>query len=132
MVDVMTRIEFGRDDLDNVMTKLSSAQIDGLAFGAIQLDRKGTVLTYNMTESAITGRRPEDVLGRNFFDEIAPCCNKAGFRGVFDAGVARGDLSATFDYTFDYRMNPTQVRVQMKKALVGDTYWVFVKRIDGK
>ena len=128
-MDTMIRIEFGQDDLDNVMARLSPREIDRLAFGAIQLDRAGTVLTYNTTESAITGRRPEDVLGRNFFDEIAPCCNKPGFRGVFDAGVAKGNLCATFDYTFDYRMNPTRVKVQMKKSLVDDTYWVFVKRL---
>ena len=127
----MVRIEFGQDDLDNVISKLSSHEVDNLTFGAIQLDRDGTVLTYNMTESAITGRRREDVMGRNFFKDIAPCCNKSGFRGVFDAGVAAGDLCAMFDYTFDYRMNPTRVRVQMKKSLVGDTYWVFVKRLDG-
>ena len=127
-MSTMVRIEFGQDDLDNVMATLSPREIDGLAFGAIQLDRAGKVLTYNMTESAITGRRPEDVLGRNFFDDIAPCCNKPGFRGVFDAGVASGKLCAMFDYVFDYRMNPTRVKVQMKKSLVDDTYWVFVKR----
>ncbi len=129
-MDTMKRIEFGRDDVDNVMAQLSPREIDSLAFGAIQLDRAGKVLTYNVTESVITGRRPEDVLGRNFFNEIAPCCNKPGFRGVFDAGVADGNLCAMFDYTFDYRMNPIRVRVQMKKALVGDTFWVFVKRLD--
>jgi len=30
---------------------------------------------------------------------------------------------------FDYNMAPTKVKVHMKKALVGDTFWVFVKRV---
>ena len=128
-MDLMTRIEFGQDDLDNVMATLSPAQIDSLAFGAIQLDRDGKILAFNQTESSITGRRKEAVIGRNFFNEVAPCCNKPAFRGVFDAGVKSGNLNAMFDYTFDYVMKPTRVKINMKKALVGDTYWVFVKRL---
>ncbi|WP_216851298.1 photoactive yellow protein [Acidisphaera sp. L21] len=128
-MDLMTRVEFDQDDLDNVMATLSPAEIDGLAFGAIQLDHNGKILAFNQTESDITGRRRDAVLGRNFFNEVAPCCNKPGFRGVFDAGVKQGNLNAMFDYTFDYVMKPTKVKIHMKKAIVGDTYWVFVKRI---
>ena len=129
MLDVMTRVEFGQDDVDNVMATLSPHQIDTLAFGAIQLDRDGKILAFNETESNITGRRKDAVIGRNFFKEVAPCCNKPGFRGVFDAGVATGNLNAIFDYTFDYVMKPTKVKIHMKKAVIGDTYWVFVKRL---
>ena len=129
MADALKRIEFGQADLDNVMAKLSAQEIDELAFGAIQLDAAGVVLSYNAAETSITGRKPEAVIGRNFFNEIAPCCNTPSFRGVFDAGVQAGNLNAIFDYVFDYRMNPTRVKIHMKKAVAGDTYWVFVKRL---
>lgn len=129
MIETINHIEFGQDSVENALAWLSPQEIDSLAFGAIELDRTGRVLRYNVTESKLTGRRPEDVIGRNFFQEIAPCCNKPAFRGVFEAGVASGSLNAIFDYTFDYRMNPTRVKVHMKKAMVGDTYWVFVKRL---
>ena len=128
-VDQMTRIEFGQNDLDNVMATLSHRQIDELAFGAIQLDSTGKILAFNQTESSITGRRAEAVIGRNFFSDVAPCCNKPAFQGVFAEGVKSGKLNAMFDYTFDYVMKPTRVRIQMKKALVGESYWVFVKRL---
>ncbi len=127
-MQAMTRVEFGQHDLDNVMAGLSSRDIDRLPFGAIQMDAAGTVLNYNEAESAITGRKKEAVIGRNFFNEIAPCCNKPGFRGLFDAGVRAGNLNVRFDYVFDYRMNPTRVKVHMKAALTGDSYWVFVRR----
>ncbi len=127
-MDSMTRVEFGQEDVDNVMSKLSAQEIDQLPFGAIQLDAAGKVLSYNDTESTLTGRRKEAVIGRLFFTEIAPCCNKPGFRGVFDAGVRSGNLNAMFDYVFDYRMNPTRVKIHMKAALTGNTYWVFVRR----
>ncbi len=128
-MDIMTRIDFGQGDLDNVLAKLSPREIDELAFGAIQLDSAGKILSFNQTESNITGRRKEAVIGRNFFEEVAPCCNKPKFRGVFDAGVKAGSLNAIFDYTFDYIMKPTRVKIHMKKAVSDDTYWVFVKRL---
>ncbi|WP_216851213.1 hypothetical protein, partial [Acidisphaera sp. L21] len=38
-------------------------------------------------------------IGRNFFNEVAPCCNRPGFRGVFDAGVKGGDLKVALQIT---------------------------------
>ena len=108
---------------------MSTREIDDLAFGAIQLNAQGKILSFNQTESNITGRRKDAVIGRNFFNEVAPCCNKPAFRGVFDAGVAAGNLNAIFDYTFDYVMKPTRVKIHMKKAVADDTFWVFVKRL---
>ena len=40
-----------------------------------------------------------------------------------------GELNDLFEYTFDYKMAPTKVKVHMKKAITDDTYWVFVKRL---
>ncbi|HEV7372365.1 photoactive yellow protein [Arenibaculum sp.] len=125
----MTFVEFGKGDIENVMSKLSGKEIDGLAFGAIQLDAKGTILAYNQAEGAITGRDPKSVIGKNFFTEVAPCTNTARFRGAFDQGVAKGDLNTMFEYVFDHEMKPTKVKVHMKKALIGDSFWVFVKRL---
>jgi photoactive yellow protein len=122
-------VEFGKSDIENVLNKLSASDIDQLAFGAIQLDAAGKIIQYNVTEGAITGRDPGAVIGKNFFTEVAPCTNTAIFKGAFDKGVKEGSLSTIFEYTFDYNMKPTKVKVHMKKAMVGDTYWVFVKRL---
>lgn len=122
-------IAFDQGDIENSLAQLSTSQIDNLAFGAIQLDATGKVLSYSRMESQITGRDPKDVVGRNFFTEVAPCTKRPEFYGKFQEGVRNGALSAIFDYTFDYKMNPTKVRVHMKKALSGDSYWVLVKRL---
>ena len=121
-------VAFGSDDIDNVLKNKSAAEIDKLAFGAIQLDRTGRVLQYNAMEGEITGRDPRATLGKSFFTEVAPCTNKPAFKGEFDKGVATGALNKIFEYTFDYNMKPTKVRVHMK-ALLDDTSWVFVKRV---
>jgi photoactive yellow protein len=124
-----TRLEFGQRHIDNVLAGISPEKIDQLPFGAIQLDATGVVLLYNAAESKITGRQPKDVVGRHFFNEIAPCCDTSVFRGTFDDGVRSGHVNTIFTYIFDYRMNPTKVKVHMRKAMATDTYWIFVKRI---
>jgi photoactive yellow protein len=116
------------DELDNVLARMNPKEIEGLAFGAIQLDANGKILFYNAAEGQITGRDPKDVLGKNFFRDVAPCTNSPKFSGVFKAGVAAGNLDTMFEYIFDYKMKPTKVRVHLKKALSGDTYWVIVRR----
>ncbi|MFY8092246.1 MAG: photoactive yellow protein [Niveispirillum sp.] len=122
-------VEFGKADIENVMSSMSADQIDGLAFGAVQLNAEGRIIQYNAAEGAITGRDPKAVIGRNFFTEVAPCTNTSVFKGAFDEGVKAGTLNTMIEYTFDYNMKPTKVKVHMKKALIGDTYWVFVKRL---
>lgn len=121
-------IDFGANDLENRLAKMSKADIDDLAFGAIQLDSTGTIIQYNETEGAITGRSPAQVIGKNFFKDVAPCTNTPKFKGAFDKVVAeRG--SVMLEYTFDYQMTPTKVKVHMKPALVGGNFWIFVKRL---
>lgn len=122
-------VKFGSDDIENTLSKLSATDIDQLAFGAIELDAHGTILSYNATEGAITGRDPKDVIGKNFFTEVAPCTNRPEFNGKFREGIASGDLNTIFEYVFDYNMQPTKVKVHMKKALSGGSYYIFVKRL---
>lgn len=128
-MDKMEFVEFGKQDIDNALKGMNSADIDRLAFGAIQLDAAGRILQYNAAEGAITGRDPKAVIGKNFFTEVAPCTNTPTFKGSFDQGVKSGNLNTMFEYVFDYNMQPTKVKVHMKKALVGDSFWVFVKRL---
>ena len=122
-------VGFGKDDIENVLAKLTAHEVDQLAFGAVQIDAKGTVLQYNSAEASITGRNAKDVIGRNFFREVAPCTGTPTFKGVFEKGVREGNLNTMFEYTFDYKMAPTKVKIHMKKAVAGDSYWIFVKRL---
>lgn len=122
-------VGFGKADIENVLNRMSAKEIDSLAFGAIELDKTGTVLKYNAAEGAITGRNPASVIGKNFFRDVAPCTATAKFKGVFDAGVKADNLNTMFEYVFDYQMKPTKVKVHMKKSISGGSYWIFVKRL---
>lgn len=125
----MEVIKFGQQDIENTLSSMKDDELDGLAFGAIQLDKDGTILQYNSAEADITGRDAEEVKGKNFFRDVAPCTNTDEFYGKFKEGVDSGNLNSMFEYVFDYKMQPTKVKVHMKKALSGDSYWVFVKRV---
>lgn len=125
----MEIVKFGGDNVENSLAKMSDKELNDVAFGAIELDRTGRILKYNAAEGDITGRRPEQVIGKNFFREVAPCTSSPEFKGRFDEGVKNDNLNTMFEYVFDYEMKPTKVKVHMKKALSGDSYWVFVKRL---
>lgn len=126
----MEHITFGSDDIENKVAGMDREQLDQLAFGAIQVDGDGNILEYNAAEGAITGRNPREMIGLNFFRDVAPCADSPEFYGRFREGVERGDLNALFTYVFDEKdLGPLRVKVQMKKALMGDAYWIFVKRV---
>ena len=122
-------VKFDKTDINNILAKMSDVQVDSLAFGAIQIDNTGKVLQFNSAEATITGRDKNAVIGKNFFDEVAPCTKSPTFYGQFQEGVKTGHLDTVFEYLFDYKMAPTKVKVYMKKALVGETFWIFVKRL---
>ena len=125
----LEQVKFGKSDIENVIGRMSEKDIDNLPFGAIQLDATGRIMTYNLMEGNISGRDPRAVIGKNFFKDVAPCTSTPSFEGVFHAGVRADNLNTMFEYTFDYQMTPTRVRVHMKRAINGGSYWVFVKRI---
>ena len=125
----MEIVQFGSNDIENKLASMDNGQLDDVAFGAIQLDGNGKIIQFYAAEGDITGRDPSAVVGKNFFTDVAPCTNSKEFKGKFDEGVKNGDLNTMFEYTFDYEMKPTKVKVHMKKALSGDSYWVFVKRL---
>jgi photoactive yellow protein len=129
MTATLNVIAFGKDDIENKLSTMSARQIDELAFGAIQLDGQGKILRYNEAEAQITGRSAGAVIGSNFFRDVAPCTNTPKFKGVFDAGVRSNTLNTMFEYVFDYKMNPTKVKIHMKKAISDGTFWIFVKRL---
>jgi len=125
----MEIISFGSADVAKSIGKLDEKGLDTLAFGAIKLDAKGTILSYNAAEGAITGRDPKAVLGKNFFKDVAPCTSTPEFQGKFEAGVKAENLNVLFEYTFDYNMKPTKVKVHMMKGVMNDGYYIFVKRL---
>lgn len=106
---------------------MSAGELDALPFGAIRLDKNGTILSYNATEAKLTGRDPKRVVGRNFFTQVAPCTNVQAFAGRFREGVAKGDMHEIFPYRFDFEMAPRDVTVTLFYSQQTGSAWVFVR-----
>jgi photoactive yellow protein len=125
VIPFLSRSEIQRVD------HLPEAELDGLPFGAIQLDREGNIMRYNRYEADMTGRDPKRVIGRNFFEDVAPCTNVREFAGRFREGVAKGELHEVFPYRFDFKMAPRDVTVTLFYSRATESAWVFVREVPG-
>jgi len=101
----------------------SPSEFDAMPFGMIRLDREGTVKTYNQWEAKLARRKPQDVIGKNFFTDVAPCTNVAEFRGKLDELAATGNKTYLFDYDFPFPWGtrPVPVRFVVESP---DKRWV--------
>lgn len=124
----MRRVKFEPDDLQNALADMSDSDVDNLMYGAVELDSIGTILSYNKAESELTGRKASDVVGKNFFRDVAPCTDTNEFSGRFFRGVKTGEFNAIFEYVFDHEMAPIKVRIVMVKSIDKNTYWLMIKR----
>jgi len=123
----MEIIPFGSKDIDNILQREPN-RVERLPFGAVLLDRQGNIQRYNAAEGLIAGRSPMDCVGKNFFNDIAPCAKGKRFHGEFLKFAKSGQANVLFDYEFDYKMKPVKVRIHMKANGDGGSCWLFIKR----
>ena len=95
--------ELGNIPIESLET-FDRARFDDLPFGVIEVDGEGRVLAYNRWEEELAGRDRSQVLGLNFFTQVAPCTGVAEFEGRYremvGAGVpARDQLDFVFRFT---------------------------------
>ena len=109
------------------MDAFSNPELDALPFGAIQLDRAGTILRFNEYEANLSNRRAPDTVGRNFFTQVAPCANVREFQEPFAEGLERGSMHVTFPYRFEFKPQPRNVDVTLFYSQPTGTVWVFVQ-----
>lgn len=122
----MTR---ARAEMIQLLDTLTQDELDELPVGVIQLDRDGTVLQYNETESSLARFSRADVVGRNFFREIAPCTAVRDFQGRFEQGVEAESLDTTFGYRFRFPDDRTKdVTITMSYRPHTEVVWVVVER----
>src|SRR5688500_6737309 len=98
-----------RDDL----SALTAAEIDSLSFGYIGRAPDGTVRKYIRFEADLARKDPREVLGRNFFRDVAPCTQVQEFEGRFRDFAAADSTatSLTFDFEFGFRHGTQMVRI---------------------
>jgi photoactive yellow protein len=83
---------------------LDEGTLARLPYGAIRLDPGGVVLSYNEAEQRLSGRMVTDVIGRNFFQEVAPCTGVRAFYGRYlDMTRETMPVPHEFEFAFTFR-----------------------------
>ncbi len=119
--------EFDTPELAKAVESLTDEQRDALSFGAIGLDRDGTVRTYSNKERALSGNLKKPVIGKTFFTDIAPCMNNGYFLGRIEKARAAGTLDISFTFTGDYSDRDRELHVRVQSASDGGL-WIFMQR----
>lgn len=116
-----------KDDL----SRLSAAEIDSLPFGYIAMAPDGTIRKYNRYEADLARRDPQEVLGKNFFREVAPCTQVKEFEGRFQQFVNGEIAQATlaFDFEFTFRHGSQKVRIGLVRSPLEKEVIVTVNRL---
>jgi photoactive yellow protein len=123
----MEIIPFGSQDVDNILAR-EPQRAEYLPFGAVLLDRQGKIVKYNKAEASIANRNPEDMIGLNFFNDVAPCAKGKRFHGEFLKFHQTGQINVLFDYKFAYKGANVAVKIHLKSQADGQHCWLFVKR----
>jgi photoactive yellow protein len=110
------------------LSKMTRQELDQLDFGAVKIDATGKVIMYNKYESDLAGVAPAVAEGKNFFTEVAPCTNNRLFLGKFKQGVTAKNLDSAFNYTFTYKMKPTNVVIHLLHIPADNSNWILVKK----
>jgi photoactive yellow protein len=111
---------------------VSETELDSLPYGVIQLDPLGTVLRYNAFEAGLSGLKKQNVVGKNFFKQIALCTDLPQFHGRFRDGVAAGELHCTFRFHFAFKERPCDVTVTLFYNDRDKTVWMLVQPFESK
>jgi len=121
-------MSFVTAEIGSNLASLSRDAADAAEFGIVKVDDEGRIELYNKYEAELAGVTPAAAEGRNFFTEIAPCTNNKLFHGRFQSGVAADELDSEFNYTFTYKLRPTNVAIHLKRDPETKSNWVFVKK----
>jgi photoactive yellow protein len=120
-----------RDQIEKLLTRvdqLNPAELDELPFGMIQLDATGKILKFNKTEAELARINRQRQLGKNFFEDVAPCTKVKEFHGRFLEGVAKKQLYETFGFVFKFAHGPRNVAITLFYAQATQSVWVLVSQ----
>lgn len=107
-------LTFDALDIHAALDAAADEELERATFGVIRLNEANEVVHYNAWEARLANRAPEEVLGRPFFSEIAPCTNNSMVAQRFEDPLG---VDTVIDYEFRHeRMRPTRVRLRLLRS----------------
>ena len=118
-------MNFDDQDILKQLEKASPAEIDALSFGVVRMNADATVSLYSAYESKLSGLDKKSVMGRNFFESVAPCTNNYLVSQRF---LDEQQLDAVIPYVFSYRLKPIHVRLRLLRSSSAKNMYLLVER----
>lgn len=98
---------------------INKDQSSVMPFGLLELDGKGTVVHYSPAREQKSGAWERDeIVGRNFFDDVVPVLPVREFKDRFLRFMTSGDSVQRFTIRFPFEQQ--EVRVQIMLAHISE------------
>lgn len=122
----VTPVPFDAAELD----RRSDRELDQLPFGVVCLDADGTILRYNLAESRLARLDRNQVVGKKFFAQVAPCTRGPEFEGRFREFAGAGERTDVlrFDFLFDFKFGAQEVSVEIVRARGVARFYLLINR----
>lgn len=118
-------ISFEDSGLADVLDEWSAEELDRLELGVVRMTRDARVVAYNTAEAEVSGLDSSDVIGQDFFVQVAPCTNN---HLIAQRYLDAEELDEVIDYVFTYRMLPTPVQLRLIKRADSEYQYLLVRR----
>ncbi len=112
-------------ELFNEIGAMRPERFDELPFGAIALSADGKVVSYNAAEAAFANKTATNVIGRDFFRDVAPCARVRSFSGVIESAAPGSGIDSSFLFTFRFVQGWRQARIRILRQ-AGEGVYTFI------
>jgi photoactive yellow protein len=89
---------------------------DTLPFGLLELDAAGIVIRYSPAAEQNSPLQPQDILGRNFFTEVAPCAQVSEVKSRFLSFMTFGDAVQKFSITCPVENKNIKIQIMLARV----------------
>lgn len=118
-----------KNEVRKAISTSSLENLNRLAIGAIEVDKYGKILEYSEAGNQFSGFNNDEVIGRNFFKDIATCTDYGEFKKYFYEIVEGKREEALFDFLLTNFRPPVKVQVMLKRSIIDQKYWIFIKKL---
>lgn len=120
-------ISFDDDDLPSRLGELSEDARNDLPFGLVGLDADNRVDFFSTAERSQSGWGDREILGLDFFGQVAPCMDTEKIRGRIEQDHRAGALDVEVGHTGDHADRTRVFRVRMMSRPDGG-FWLALQR----
>lgn len=116
-----------RDEAILHLDDLSDRALQTLAEPVLKLDAEGRVVEASTAAIDLFGSDRAEVVGRDFFREVAPSALRPGFYGRFRDGVRQGRFQDRFSFVINGARDVVRATVRLSSEGPGRPCWVVLE-----